>query len=115
MIDGLGVGDIGTVVLRDRKHLSEDGMLIAVAGIDMHTGEVVSGPDIVTRGFVYAQEAEELIEDAKDVVRQTVADLPLSSSSDLESVKSSIRSALNRFVHERTKRRPMVIPIILEL
>ena len=115
MIDGLGVGDIGTVVLRDRKHLSEDGMLIAVAGIDLQTGEIVSGPDIVTRGFVYAEEAEELIEDAKEVVRKKVAELPLSGSTDLESVKAAIRTALNRFVHERTKRRPMVIPIIMEL
>lgn len=115
MIDGLGVGDIGTVVLRDRKHLSQDGILVAVVGIDSQTGEIVSGPDIVTRGFIYAEEAEETIEDAREVVRRTVADLGLESSTDWETAKTSIRSALNKFVYERTKRRPMVIPVIMEL
>ncbi len=115
MIDGLGVGDIGTVVLRDRKHLSQDGILIAVAGIDSQTGEVVAGPDIITRGFVYVQEAEALIEDAKTVVVNTVRELSVDSSTDWESAKSAVRTALNRFVYERTRRRPMVIPVILEL
>jgi len=115
MIDGLGVGDIGTVVLRDRRHLSQDGILIAVAGIDSQTGEIVSGPDIITRGFVYAKEADELIEDAKNVVRNTVSELTVTSSTDWESVKSTVRTALNRFVYERTRRRPVVIPVIMEL
>ena len=115
MIDGLGVGDIGTVVLRDRKHLSQDGMLIAVVGIDSQTGDIVAGPDIITRGFVFASEAEELIEDARQVVRNTVAELTVTSSTDWETAHSTIRSALNRFVYERTKRRPVVIPVIMEL
>jgi len=115
MIDGLGVGDIGTVVLRDRKHLSQDGILVAVVGIDSQTGEIVSGPDIVTRGFIYAQEAEETMEDAREVVRKTLAGMSVESSTDWETVKTSIRSALNKFVYERTKRRPMVIPVIMEL
>ena len=115
MIDGLGVGDIGTVVLRDRKHLSQDGILVAVVGIDSQTGEIVSGPDIVTRGFIYAEEAEDTMADARDVVRNTVAGLSLESSTDWETAKTSIRSALNKFVYERTKRRPMVIPVIMEL
>ncbi len=115
MIDGLGVGDIGTVVLRDRKHLSQDGMLVAVAGIDSQTGTIVAGPDIITRGFVYAKEADELIDDAKQVVRDTVAELTVTSSTDWETAKSTIRTALNRFVYERTKRRPVVIPVIMEL
>jgi ribonuclease J len=115
MIDGLGVGDVGTAVLRDRKHLSEDGMLIVVLGIDAQTGKIVSGPDIITRGFVYAVEAEELIEAAKQVVRDKVAELSPAHGMDLETAKTAIRSRLNRFVHERTKRRPMVIPVIMEL
>ncbi|HOF89656.1 MAG TPA: ribonuclease J, partial [Armatimonadota bacterium] len=115
MIDGLGVGDIGAVVLRDRKHLSEDGMLTAVVGIDSQTGEIVAGPDIVTRGFVYAEEAEELITDAKTVVREAIAKLDISSSTDWESARATVRSALNKFVYARTKRRPMVIPVILEV
>lgn len=115
LIDGLGVGDIGTVVLRDRKHLSEDGMLIAVVGIDGQTGTVASGPDIITRGFVYAKEAEELIEDAKEVILEKIKELSLTHSTDWESAKAAVRSALNKFIHERTKRRPMVIPVIMEL
>lgn len=115
MIDGLGVGDIGAVVLRDRKHLSEDGMLLAVVGIDSQQGAIVSGPDIVTRGFVYAKEAEELIEDAKDVVRTAIGKLDISSSTDWETAQATVRTALNRFVYERTKRRPMVIPVIMEV
>jgi len=115
MIDGLGVGDIGTVVLRDRKHLSQDGILVAVAGIDSQTGQIVSGPDIVTRGFIYAEESEETMEDAREVVRRTVAGMTLTSSTDWETAKTAIRTALNKFVYERTKRRPMVIPVIMEL
>jgi ribonuclease J len=115
MIDGLGVGDIGAVVLRDRKHLSQDGMLTAVVGIDSQKGEIVVGPDIVTRGFVFAEEAEELIDDAKQVVRDAIAKLDISSSTDWESAQATVRSALNKFVYARTKRRPMVIPVILEV
>jgi len=115
MIDGLGVGDIGSAVLRDRKHLSEDGILIAVVGIDSQTGAIVTGPEIVSRGFVHAQEAEELIEDARDVVRKTVGALAIASSTEWDSARAAIRTALNRFVYERTKRRPMVIPVIVEL
>lgn len=115
MIDGLGVGDIGTVVLRDRHHLANDGMLIAVLAIDSQAGEIVNGPEIITRGFVYAQEAEELIEDAKEVVRKTIAAMDVTASTDWDSAKTTVRSALNKFVYERTKRRPMVIPVIMEV
>jgi ribonuclease J len=115
MIDGLGVGDIGTAVLRDRKHLSEDGMLLAVVGINSQTGEIVTGPDIITRGFVYTQEAEELIEDAKALVVKTIKGMGVTSSTDMESAKQTVRTALNRFVYERTKRRPMVMPVIMEV
>jgi ribonuclease J len=115
LIDGLGVGDIGAVVLRDRKHLSQDGMLVAIVGIDSQTGAIVAGPDLITRGFVYAVEAEELLEDAKNVVRAAIAKLDISSSTDWESAQATVRSALNRFVYERTKRRPMVIPVIMEV
>ncbi len=115
MIDGLGVGDIGAVVLRDRKHLSQDGILIAVASIDSQTGQLVSGPEIITRGFIYAQEAEETMEDIRQVVCETIAKMDIAGSTDMESAKTSVRSAVNRFVYERTKRRPMVIPVIMEV
>lgn len=115
LIDGLGVGDIGAVVLRDRKHLSEDGMLIAIIGIDSQTGQVVAGPDIVTRGFVYAEEATELIDDARDLILRKVNELDVLQSTDIDSAKAAVRSALNRFVFGRTKRRPMIIPVIMEV
>ncbi len=115
MIDGLGVGDIGAAVLRDRKHLSEDGMLVAIVAIDADTGEILSGPDLVTRGFVYLEHAEALIEEAKDVVRATITHMSPVGSTDLESVKSSIRSTLSRFITEKTRRRPMILPVIIEV
>ncbi|MHB9023819.1 MAG: ribonuclease J [Armatimonadota bacterium] len=115
MIDGLGVGDIGAAVLRDRKHLSEDGMLVAIVAIDAETGEILSGPDLVTRGFVYLEHAEALIEEAKDVVRATITSMTPAGSTDLESVKTSIRSALSRFITEQTRRRPLILPVILEI
>jgi ribonuclease J len=115
MIDGLGVGDIGATVLRDRKHLSEDGMLVAIVAIDADTGEILSGPDLVTRGFVYLEHAEALMEEAKEVVRATITRMTPAGSTDLESVKTSIRSALSRFITERIRRRPLILPVILEV
>lgn len=115
MIDGLGVGDIGATVLRDRKHLSEDGMLIAIVAIDGETGAILSGPDIVTRGFVYIENAESLIEEAKEVVRATIERMTPIGSTDIESVQTSIRSALNRFISEQTRRRPLIMPVIMEI
>ena len=115
MIDGLGVGDIGAAVLRDRKHLSEDGMLVAIVAIDAETGEIVTGPDLVTRGFVYVEHAEALIEEAKEVVRTTITRMAPIGSTDLESVKAAVKSALSRFITEQTRRHPMILPVILEV
>lgn len=115
MIDGLGVGDIGTAVLRDRLHLSEDGMFIAVVNVNEQTGEIVGEPEIVTRGFIFAAESEELLEDAKKVIREAIGKIRTNGVADQDVVKTSVRSALNKFVFERTKRRPMVIPVINEL
>ncbi len=102
MIDGLGVGDIGTVVLRDRKHLSEDGMLVAVTGIDSQTGDIVAGPDIVTRGFVYARKRKSSSRTPNKWCANTVAELTVPAART-GTAKSTIRTALNRFVYERTK------------
>lgn len=115
MIDGLGVGDIGQAVLRDRKHLSEDGMLVAIIAIDSDTGEILSGPDIVTRGFVYVEHSEELIEKSKMVVRDTISSMSLAGSTDLESVKTSIHSSLRKYLTTQTRRRPLILPVILEV
>lgn len=115
MIDGLGVGDVGDVVLRDRKHLSEDGILIVVVTIDRQLGTVLAGPDVVSRGFVYAPEAEELLEQARELVRSTIEAMDPEDATEWTAVKSQVRSALNKFIYERMKRRPVVLPIIMEV
>lgn len=112
-VDGLGVGDVGNIVLRDRKQLSQDGILIVVVTIDKETGRVVAGPDIVSRGFVYVRESESLIEEAKEKVR--IALERCSEYSDWATTKNQIREILGKHLYERMKRRPMILPIIMEV
>jgi ribonuclease J len=109
----LGVGDIGASVLRDRRLLSKDGMLIAIVGIDEQTGTITSGPDIITRGFVYADAQEDLIEDAKNVIIKKLEGINQLANMDHETLKATIKTALNRFLNERTGRKPMVIPVVV--
>lgn len=115
LVDGLGVGDVGNVVLRDRKQLSEDGILIIVVGMNKSERIVVSGPDIVSRGFVYVREADQLMDDAKDRVNQILDKCNEKNITDWTGIKSQIREGLGRFLYERTRRRPMILPIILEV
>ena len=115
MVDGLGVGDVGNVVLRDRQHLAENGIIIVVLALDQATGELTAGPDIVSRGFVYVREADELIEDARAVVQSTVERCLDKNISDWGKLKSSIRDTLSDFIWKRTKRRPMILPIIMDV
>ncbi len=115
MVDGLGVGDVGNVVLRDRQHLAENGIIIVVLALDQATGELTAGPDIVSRGFVYVREADELIEDARAVVQSTVERCLGKNISDWGKLKSSIRDTLTDFIWKRTKRRPMILPIIMDV
>ena len=115
MVDGLGVGDVGNVVLRDRQHLAENGIIIVVLALDQATGELTAGPDIVSRGFVYVREADELIEDARAVVQSTVERCLDKNISDWGKLKSSIRDTLTDFIWKRTKRRPMILPIIMDV
>lgn len=112
-VDGLGVGDVGNIVLRDRKQLSQDGILIVVVTIDKETGRVAAGPDIVSRGFVYVRESESLIEEAKQKVK--VALERCSEYSDWATTKNQIREILGKHLYERMKRRPMILPIIMEV
>lgn len=112
LVDGLGIGDVGNIVLRDRKHLSEDGMIIAVATIQRETGEVINGPDVLTRGFVYERESEEFMEDVKQVCMEAIQK---SSNRNLASRKNKIKEAMREYVYQRTKRTPMIIPIIMEI
>ncbi|MCQ4950433.1 ribonuclease J [Bittarella massiliensis (ex Durand et al. 2017)] len=115
MVDGLGVGDVGSIVLRDRKRLSEDGLLTIVITIDSETSEVVAGPDIVTRGFVYVRESEQLIKEARAVVTKTLDKCLEREVNDWADLKLNIREALSMFLFQKTKRSPMILPIIMEV
>ncbi len=112
LVDGYGVGDVGNIVLKDRKHLAEDGLIAVVMTIDSVSGDILAGPDIVTRGFVYVREAEELIIDAKRVVINV---LDSYQGRDWATIKQKVRDDLSRYLYERTKRSPMILPIIMEI
>ncbi|MDO5602242.1 MAG: ribonuclease J [Oscillospiraceae bacterium] len=114
-VDGLGVGDVGSVVLRDRKHLSEDGLVIIVATVDSATGELLSGPDIVSRGFVYVRESEELMEQAKKQVREALEKCVDEGVHDWSGVKTRVRDQVSQLLYRRTKRSPMILPILMEV
>lgn len=115
LIDGLGVGDVGNIVLRDRKLLSQDGILVVVLTLSKANGTILSGPDIISRGFVYVRESERLLEDANNVVNQTMEKCMKDQVSEWASLKTSIRDSLSKFLYERTRRRPMILPIIMEV
>jgi ribonuclease J len=110
LVDGLLVGDVGNVVLRDRHHLSRDGFVVTVVAIDADSGELVEGPDIVSRGFVYMREAEDLVEEAEAVVLEALA-----SGGDRSTVSKTIRNTLAEFLYQRTHRRPMILPVVMEV
>ncbi len=115
MVDGLGVGDVGNIVLRDRQHLAEDGIIIIVMTLQAGTGLVLAGPDIVSRGFVYVRGAEDLMDSAKAVLNDTMEDLMSEGVSDWGRIKSEVKSALSDFVWKETQRRPMIMPILMEV
>ena len=115
LVDGLGVGDVGNVVLRDRQHLAEDGILIVVLALDSYSDQLVSGPDIVSRGFVYVRESDELLEEARLLVSDAVQTCLDKGHADWGKLKSTIKDVLSEFVWKKTKRRPMILPIIMEV
>ena len=114
-VDGSGVGDVGSVVLRDRKRLGEDGIIVVSASVDYETGQLIAGPEVITRGFVYVKESEELIEQSRKVADQALENCYYSNISDLNAVKGKLRDAVAKFVHEQTGRDPMVLTIIMEV
>lgn len=114
-VDGLGVGDVGNIVLRDRKHLSQDGILTVVVTIDKNTSRIIAGPDIISRGFVYVRESENLMDEAKSIVRDVLKDCEDKNITDWATMKSSIRDGLRLYLYEKTKRKPMILPIIMEI
>lgn len=115
LVDGLGVGDVGNIVLRDRQHLAEDGIVIAVLTLEKYTGQILSGPDIVSRGFVYVREAEDLMDEARSIVEDSMENCIAHHITDWGKIKNSIRDSLGEFLWKRTKRRPMILPIIMEV
>lgn len=115
LVDGVGVGDVGNIVLRDRKQLSNDGILIVVVGMDAQSGLLVSGPDIVSRGFVYVRESEALLDEARQRVKTALNQLEGNNLSEWSAIKSAVRETLGRFLWDKTKRRPMILPIIMEV
>ncbi len=115
LVDGLGVGDVGNVVLRDRQHLAEDGILIVVLALDSYSDQLVSGPDIVSRGFVYVRESDELLDEARMLVQEAVSNCIDKGQTDWGKLKSTIKDVLSEFVWKKTKRQPMILPIIMEV
>ena len=115
LVDGLGVGDVGSVVLRDRKHLAQDGMIVVVVNLSSEDGSILSGPDIITRGFVYVKESGDLMEELRDLATEAVEDCQRQNITDWATVKSSIKSNLSHYLYKNTKRNPMVLPVIMEI
>ena len=115
LVDGLGVGDVGNIVLRDRQHLSQDGLIVIVLTMDSNTGEVIAGPDVISRGFVYVRESENLMDEVKSVVRHEIAKCEEKGIRDWSTIKSTVRENLRDYVFAKTKRNPMIIPIIMEV
>jgi len=114
-IDGLGIGDVGNVVIRDRKHLSEDGLFVVVMTIDTESGKLISRPDIISRGFIYMRESEDLIESSKDVVEDLLDDIHIELLRDWNYTKNAVKNALDSYLYEKTKRKPMILPLIIEV
>ena len=115
LVDGLGIGDVGNVVLRDRKHLSQDGLIIVVMAIDRDQGVLVSGPDIISRGFIYVRENEDIIESTREVVRSILLSSGKLEGEEWPALKNHIKDELHRYIYEKIKRNPMILPIIVEI
>ncbi len=115
LVDGLGIGDVGNIVLRDRKHLSQDGLIVVVVTMDKESGTVIAGPDIISRGFVYVRESEDLIEEAKDIVKEALIKCEEKKITEWSYMKSLIKDTLKDYLWQKTKRSPMILPIIMEV
>jgi len=113
-VDGKGVGDVEDVVIRDRRHLSEDGMVLAVMAIHQQTGEIVAGPDLVSRGFMRAEESEEVLQQAKKVIVETLKNINRETRTDPMELQEEVRKALRRYFSKTLERRPVILPFIIE-
>jgi len=115
MVDGLGVGDISNIVLRDRRQMSEDGMFVVIATVSRKTGQLMGSPDIISRGFIYMKESKELVQDARNLVKKIVKDKNAKCASDPNEIKNKLRNEVGAFLFKKTKRRPMVLPVVIEV
>lgn len=115
LVDGLGVGDVGSVVLRDRQHLSQDGLIVVVLTLDHETGAIVAGPDIISRGFIYMKESEVLIEEIKSVLKKQILVFEETGVRDWSTIKAGVKDTLKEFLFEKTKRKPMILPVVMEV
>ena len=115
LVDGLGVGDVGNIVLRDRQRLAEDGILIVVLTLEKYSNQLLAGPDIVSRGFVYVRESEDLMEEARQMVNDALEDCLDRNITDWGKIKNVLKDTLGDFLWKRTKRNPMILPIIMEV
>ena len=115
LVDGYGVGDVGNIVLRDRRHLAQDGLIVVVATVDIDEGMLISGPDIVSRGFVYVREAEELMDEARQIATDALVDTLDSRQADRMMIKKNVKDSLTKFLYAKTKRKPMILPVIMDI
>ena len=115
LVDGLGVGDVGNIVLRDRKHLAQDGLIVIVISVSSETGEITASPDVISRGFVYVRESEDLMEEIREVATKAFIDAKKSGINDWSSLKLKVKHSLSSFLYSRTKRSPMLLPVIVEV
>ncbi|MBQ8825264.1 MAG: ribonuclease J, partial [Ruminococcus sp.] len=115
MVDGLGVGDVGSIVLRDRKHLAQDGLIIIVVGVDRVSNTIVAGPDIISRGFVYVRESEELMDESRHILLEALSNCTSNDLKEWGTLKTKLRDVLSEYIYGKTKRSPMILPIIMEV
>jgi len=115
LVDGYGVGDVGNIVLRDRRHLAQDGLIVVVATVDMDQREILSGPDIVSRGFVYVREAEEMMEEARQIAYEALLDALEADQVDRMQIKKYVKDDLTKYLYAKTKRKPMILPVIMNV
>ena len=115
LVDGYGVGDVGNIVLRDRRHLSQDGIIVVVATVDINERLLLSGPDIISRGFVYVREAEELLEEARTIARDALLDCLDKNITDWAELKGCVKDDLSKFLYQKTKRKPMILPVVMNI
>ena len=115
LFDGYGVGDVGNIVLRDRKHLSQDGLIVVVAVVDTNAQLLISGPDIISRGFVYVRESEELMDAARTIALEAIEKSLNASHTDWAEIKNSVKDSLSKYLYQKTHRKPMILPVIMNI